>query len=213
MIGKELWRVFRKTQLPLQVICSFPPRPSLLSNRCVCQLNLEAAEVRPSSAHGIAAQAEIGEHARASEDSAQQPAAAALPNPTVTRAQAVQEAILQADSNEGSKTADIDETNADEPESDSDEDLLAQLSQSMFAALRPQANIKDAPAEAARHRASQNDTAEGDSMRASQPQSLQTNRESPMTGMSARADIAVAAAAASAAVLMLLQSITAVAAA
>lgn len=161
--------------------------------------------------HGIAAHAEIGEHARASEDSAQQPAAAAFPTPAVTRAQAVQEAIIHAtDLKEGSKAADLDETSADESDSDGDDGLLAQLSQSMFAALRPQAETESAPAEAAKRRASSESTAEADRLTASQPQTLQTSRDSLTAGTSVTPVIAASVAAASAAFLMLLHlSITA----
>lgn len=115
-------------------------------------------------------EAESGKHARIREEVAEE-GAEAVPAPAVCRAQAVQQAILQAsDSNTSSPPPNsagmAESSDADASDSETSDDHMAKLGHSM---LRSEANSKDAD-----YRAPENGIAERNSMRASQPDVLQT---------------------------------------
>lgn len=126
--------------------------------------------VQQLSANVDAAEALAGEH---DIDLAEQGAAEAIPEPAQTRAQAVQQAILQASDSITSSIplhvpAEDNQSSAEDSDSENNDDLLAKLSQSMFAALRPKAGSQDAG-----YRAMESSTAERDSLRAFQPDVVQ----------------------------------------
>ncbi|KAL3159272.1 hypothetical protein ABBQ32_011235 [Trebouxia sp. C0010 RCD-2024] len=100
--------------------------------------------------------------------------AEAVPAPAVCRAQAVQQAILQASASDTSSTscnsADIaDSSDTDASDSETSDDSLAKLSQEMVTALQSESGSQSAA-----HRATQTGTAERNGLRASQPDVLQT---------------------------------------
>lgn len=70
-----------------------------------------------------------------------------------------------------------DQSSAEDSESETNDDLLAKLSQSMFAALRPKAGSMDAG-----YRAVESSTAERDSLRAFQPDVVQPDRQPATQG-------------------------------
>ncbi|DBB11920.1 TPA: hypothetical protein ACH3X3_006060 [Trebouxia sp. C0006] len=86
----------------------------------------------------------------------------------VSRAQAVQDAILQASDASSSDSA--ADSNASDSEAESDVDILAQLSESMWASLRPDAPTDARASEPAKV---QYDAAQSDSLRKAQPKGLQ----------------------------------------
>lgn len=115
-------------------------------------------------------------------DLAKQGATEAISEPAQTRAQAVQQATLQAsDSITGSIPLHVptqdDQSSAEDSDSETNDDLLAKLSQSMFAALRPKAGSMDAG-----YRAVESSTAETDSLRAFQPDVVQPDRQQATQG-------------------------------
>ncbi len=86
----------------------------------------------------------------------------------VSRAQAVQDAILQASDASSSDSA--ADSNASDSEAESDVDILAQLSESMWASLRPDAPTHARAPEPAK---AQHIAAQSDSLRRAQPKGLQ----------------------------------------
>ena len=91
----------------------------------------------------------------------------------VSRAQAVQDAILQASDASSSDSA--ADSNASDSEAESDVDILAQLSESMWASLIPDAPTDACAPEPAK---AQHDAAQSDSLRKAQPKGLQAaNRD------------------------------------
>ena len=134
-------------------------------------------------------------------EQAKQCAAEAVLEPVLTRAQAVQQAILQASDSNASgmplhdPAQDVDQLSAEDSDSETNDDLLAKLSQSMFAALLPKATSQDAG-----NRPDESGTAEKDSLRAFQPDVVQANRQrATQGGLCYLDDLAAAAAAAAAA--------------
>ena len=142
------------------------------------------------------AQAQLDEHALAAERLTKQPAA--MPEP-VSRAQAVQQAILQAaepsTNTQPGVLTDAEQASEAGSESESEDDLLAQLSHSMFAALRPDATGTGASAVVATQ-SSKSEVAERDSLSAHQPQTLHPGN--PTVGICLHAAAAAAATAAAA---------------
>lgn len=99
-----------------------------------------------------------------------------------TRAQAVQQANLQASDSITSSIplhvpAEDNQSIAEDSDSEDNDDLLAKLSQSMFAALRPKAGSKDAG-----YRAMESSKAERDSLRAFQPDVVERDRQQATQG-------------------------------
>ena len=94
-----------------------------------------------------------------------------------SRAQAVQDAILQA-SDASSRDSDAD-SNASGSEAESDVDILAQLSESMWASLRQDAHTDACAPEPAK---AQGDAAQSDSLRKTQPKGLQAVNQDAEVG-------------------------------
>lgn len=100
----------------------------------------------------------------------------AVPAPAVCRAQAVQQAILQASDSDTSSTSGnsadtADRSDTDASDSETSDHRLAKLSQNMFNALRSESGRQSAA-----ERATDSGTAERNSLRASQPDVLQAGR-------------------------------------
>ena len=94
-----------------------------------------------------------------------------------SRAQAVQDAILQA-SDATSSDSDADQ-NASDSEAESNDEILAQLSESMWASLRPDAHTAASALEPAK---AQRDAAQSDSLRKAQPKGLQADHQDTEVG-------------------------------
>ena len=145
----------------------------------------------PSALHRLAIVSQPAELANASEEAAAAPAdvaeeadtAAVVQPPTAppqpeqasfTRAQEVQHAILQAlhadDSNGSMADASAAEVSEEESDSEADDDVLAQLSASMWAALRP--GTAQGAADAAQQQSTGHDAAAPDSLQAAQPKNV-----------------------------------------
>ena len=95
----------------------------------------------------------------------------------VSRAQAVQDAILQA-SDASSRDSDVD-SNASDSEAESNVDILAQLSESMWASLGPHAHTDACAPEPAK---TQRDAAQSDSLRKAQPKGPQAVNQDTEVG-------------------------------
>ena len=168
----EVLKVSRRTQPLPQVI----PLPALAWVVCKLELSIVAAVQQTPADHDVA-EAATGENGT---QLAKHCAAEAVIEPVLTRAQAVQQAILLASDSNASgvplhvPAEDVDQSSAEGSDSD---DLLAKLSQSMFAALRPKATSQDAG-----NRASEKGTAEKDSLRTFQPDVVQVNRQQATPG-------------------------------
>ena len=182
----ELSKASRRTQ-PLPQVVSTP-----VVYRFLVSCKLECSTVAPvqqTPADFDTAEAATAEH---DTELANQCAAEAVPEPALTRAQAVQQAILQAsDLNMSSKplhlsAQDVDQSSAEDSDAETDDDLLAKLSQSMFAALRPNATSQGAGG-------SESGAAERDSLRTMQPDVMPANRQQATQGDLCYLDIAAAA--------------------
>ena len=116
--------------------------------------------------------------------------AAVQPVPEISRAQAVQNAILQAsDTSEGNHPSishiSAAESSADDTDDDeSNDDILAQLSENMWAALRP--GTQTMRTDTAQRSSLQHDAAHSDGMQRVQPHNLQAGGQTAHAGSSLR---------------------------
>ena len=171
----ELWKASRRTP-PLPQVGFGPVVFQFLVGRKPECSTVAAVQQTPAD-YDIAG-------AASAEDStglAKQCAAEAGLEPALTRAQAVQQAILQAsDSNNSGMPLHVstqDQSSAEDSDAETNDDLLAKLSKSMFAALQPKATSQDAGG-----RANASSAAERDSLRASHPDVAQGNRRQAAQG-------------------------------
>lgn len=173
----ELLKASRRTQ-PLPQVISLPVvRLFLVGCKLECST---VAAVQQTTADYHVAEAATEENGT---ELAKQCAAEAVSEPVLTRAQAVQQAILQAsDSIAGGMplhdaAQEVDQLSPEDSDSETNDELLATLSRSMFAALRPKATNQDAG-----NRANENGTAATDSLSAFQPDAVQANRQQTTQG-------------------------------
>jgi hypothetical protein len=136
-------------------------------NSCSSCVVAEAKPALERATQAAAQPAELATISRGATAEETVPEPVTKPAP-VSRAQAVQDAILQA-SDAGSRDSAAD-SNASDSEAESNVDILAQLSESMWASLRPDAHTDACIPEPTK---AQRDAAQSDSLRKAQPKGLQ----------------------------------------